>query len=244
MKLQKADPDIDTQSLSGTTIAASTYSAETILPPATRPASEATNLEYRFYKGNGLSSKASLRSSSGAEYRLTADIHQSRPSTMQLFDSRVKKSLPLGVLEFSHTHNNFQVRIGLPSGEHLLQVRARVGHPHPTSYSFTLPAPPTSSPQSVIWTKLPSGTGYELTETGTNTLLAIWRLVPNQRHQAVLRWHVLPRDQALETLVLLSFVGALARLKLKGRTYTEKGSGLARWNGMWFMAILGTAAVA
>lgn len=233
----------DTKSLSGTTIAASTFSADTVVAPP----SSSTPLEYRFYKGNGLSSKALVQSSSGKEFQLIADVHKTKPSTIQMFAGRGKGAPLLGTLTFPHTYNNFSVSLHQPPGPQFIQVRARVGHPHPTSYNFTLPATKTSGPKTVTWTKFEATsnrTGYHLREEGTNTLIASWYLVPNERHQALLHWHVEPADEEMEVAVVLSFIGTLSRLKLKGKDDSENGSGLARWNGMWFMAILGTAAVA
>lgn len=232
------DGDADKQSLSGTTLAESTFSTDTVVPSQ----SSETEAEDRFYKGNVLSSKAIVRSSDGAEYQLVADIHKTKPSTIRIFAGKNSHSPPLGTLEFPHTHNNFQIQT-----DRLIQVRARVGHPHPSSYSFVLPATKTSGPQNVTWTAFgreAHRTGYHLREDGTNALIATWYLVAGQKHQAVLRWHRAMGDEKLRVAVILSFIGSLSRLKLKGKDDSEKGSGLARWNGMWFMAILGTAAVA
>lgn len=237
------EKEIDEESLSGTTIAASTLSEDTIVPPTNTN----TGLEHHFFKGNGLSSKATIRTTNGKEYRLVADIHRTKHSHIQFFDGKNTNAPPLGTLEFPHTYNNFQIRIGPSASQQLIQVRARVGHPHPSSYSFTLPATKTSSPQTVAWTKFDpqsNRTGYHLRAEGTNALLASWYLVSNQKHQAVLRWHAEPHDEVIETVIVLSFIGGLSRLKLKGKDDSETPSGLARWNGMWFMAILGTAAVA
>lgn len=226
----------DDQSLSGTTLAASTFSTETIVPSPT------PGLEHRFYKGNGFSSKASIRSTTDKDFQLLADIHRSKPSTMQLVSGPDAVTTTLGTLTFPHTYNSFQIHIG----EQLIQVRARVGHPHPSSYLFTLPASDTAPTRSLVWKafgQTSSSTGYHLYEEGTNVLLASWQLCSKEKYQAVLRWHVAPRDEMMERAVLLSYIGALTRLKLKGKDDSERGNGLARWNGMWFMAILGTAAV-
>lgn len=236
----KMDADADEQSLSGTTLAESTFSTDTIVP--SQPSEIQT--EHRFYKGNGLSSKATVRSSDGTEYQLVADIHKTKPSTIQMFAGKNSRSppSPLGTLEFPHTYNNFQI-----TTDRLIQVRARVGHPHPSSYAFTLPSTTTSRPQNVTWMAFGRDahrTGYHLREEETNALIATWYLVAGQKHQAVLRWHREMEDEGLRIAVVLSFIGSLSRLKLKGKDDSEKGSGLARWNGMWFMAILGTAAVA
>lgn len=238
--------DSDKQSLSGTTLAssASTFSANTIVPSSV--SDQDTQLEHRFYKGNGLSSKATLRSFAGKEYLLVADIHKSKTSTMQMFAGKAMDAAPLGTLAFRHTYNNFQIDLG----GHMIQVRARVGHPHPSSYSFTLPAASSATQagsRTVVWKAFgprSNVTGYHLYEEGTNFLIASWQLSPKEKHQAVLRWHVDPGDEMLENAVVLSYIGGLTRLKLKGKDDSERGSGLARWNGMWFMAILGSAAVA
>lgn len=233
----------DTQSLSGTTIAASTFSADTVVAPP----SSSTHLEHRFYKGNGMSSKASIQSRDGKEYQLVADIHRTKPSTIQVFAGKGKGAPLLGELTFPHTYNNFSLSLAQQTDPHFIQVRARVGHPHPTSYNFVLPPTKTSGPKSVTWTKFEANsnrTGYHLREEGSNSLIASWYLVSREKHQALLHWHVEPTDEMMKSAVLLSFIGALSRLKLKGKDDSENGSGLARWNGMWFMAILGTAAVA
>ena len=78
-----------------------------------------------------------------------------------------------------------------------------------------------------------------------NRLIATWSLVSDQKYQAVLRWHVTPPSELEEAVVLLSFIGGLSRLKLKGKgEVNDMRSTMTRYNGFWFMAILGTAGVA
>ena len=240
----------DTQSLDGTTLAASTFSVETI----TAASSSTTQLEHRFFKGNGLTSKTTIRASTGTEYRLVAHIHRNKPSSMQMFAGKDKsKSSSLGTLEFASTYNSFQIHVERPNAavQHI-QVRARVGYPHPSSYSFTLPPTAMSKPRRVAWTAFgprSGSVGYHLREEGTNTLIASWNLCSQQKHQAVLRWHVDPGAEVLETAVVLSFIGCLARLKLKGNDdslregYVAEGGIYARLNGMWYMGLLGAVAV-
>lgn len=215
--------------------------------------------EWLFFRGNGLTSKAQIRSSDGNRvHTLSASISSLRPSTITVHLGS-SKTPALGSLLFPETHNDFQIHTSNPDAApsrpkqiSLLQVKARVGNPHPTTYHFTLPATATTPPRKTIWTIRRSSSAtkhptvcYSLTEEITNTPLAFWTTVHGAKHSAILRWHVPPRSEREEFIVMMSFVGCMSRLRLKGKEkLSDAGSGAARWGGMWFMAILGTAAVA
>lgn len=217
-----------------------------------------TSREYLFYRGNGITSKAKICSSDGnREHTLDADIHSTRPSTISVHLAS-SKSPTMGSLVFPATHNDFQVLVPnpevspkAPAQNLLTQVKARIGNPHPTTYHFTLPAAPTSQARKVVWTigsttsaggKHPN-ISYSLTDETTNEPLAFWTTVQNAKHAALLRWYVLPKSEREELIVMMSFVGCMSRLRLKGKEKLDAGSGTVRWNGMWFGAVLGTAAV-
>lgn len=202
--------------------------------------------EYHFFKGNGLTSKARIQAPDGAEYRLVADIHKSKPSSIQIQGGKGHNTLSLGTVTFPPTHNNFDVR--LPSmGPQTTQVKAKIGYPHPTAYEFMLPAIASPHPRKVVWKISASKSatyGYRLHDDFTNEVLASWNFVAGEKYQTALRWHVVPSSDWEEILVMLTFIGVLSRLKLKGKDHTGlPNSNMARWNGMWFMAIMGTAAM-
>lgn len=241
--------DFDTQSLSSTAPLlddddrSSTYQAPRRAPPV-----------YYFYKGNGLTSKARVISADGCDCYLDADVHQSKYSTIKLLAGKNNKGLSsIGTITFPLTHNNFHMNLSdakdsLDGTLPMIQARARVGHPHPNAYNIKLPASATSQAREVSWTlssrNNPKIVSYKLCDD-MNRLIATWPLVPDQKYQAVLRWHVDPPSEIEERIVLLSFIGGLSRLKLKGKgEVNDMRSTMTRYNGFWFMAILGTAGVA
>ncbi|KAK4622655.1 uncharacterized protein CLAFUR5_06881 [Fulvia fulva] len=220
--------------------------AESELPPYSAKASSSLrSREYRFHRGNGITGRARISGPDGTTHSLDADIHRKKPSTIRINASNNSTG---GFLAFPSTHNDFQINTPIPYGSSsppikLTQARARVGHPHPASYSFTLP----SSNRKVVWTrsnKLGASPSYQLREEGSNSLMASLHLVPGLKHQASLRLYEDVSDSWDETVILLSFVGVLTRLHLKGKDPPEASGQRGRWNGMWFMAILGSAAVA
>lgn len=206
--------------------------------------------EFFFYKGNGITSKARLRSENGAQYRLAADIHTSKTSTMTLYDGQNPVKSPcIGMLSFPPTHNDFQCHLhsSVSTSAELVQVRARVGHPDPGSYTLRVPATSNTSERMLTWERAGgtrSTTGYRLVETPWNTSIASWSLVSGEKHQAVFRWHSQPCSNLEALIVLLSFIGSMTRLRLKGKDeLSDWPSSITRWNAMWFMAVLGTAAI-
>lgn len=228
---------------------------EAVIP--TRPTLEPKPREYLFFRGNGLTSKAKVRSSDGnREHTLNVDISSSRPSTISVHLASTKTP-PLASLVFPATHNDFQIHTSHPNPTPdfpnlLVQIKARIGNPHPTTYHLTLPGTPTSHARKVVWTIRRSSTtpgkhaniSYSLTDETTNEPLAFWTTVQNAKHSAILRWHVSPQNDLEELIVMMSFIGCMSRLRLKGKEKLDGTSGAARWSGMWFMAVLGTAAVA
>lgn len=240
--------DFDAQSLSSTAPLlfdddrSSTYQTPRIERPI-----------YHFYKGNGLTSKARVSSRDGRDFYLDADVHQSKDSTIDLHAGKNTKGDPIGTITFPLTHNNFNMHLPNPSNSStnpllMVQARARVGHPHPNTYNVKLPATSLSQAREVSWTLSSGNTSkavsYKLCDD-IGRLIATWSLVSNQKYQAVLRWHVDPPSELEETIVLLSFIGGLSRLRLKGKgEVNDMRSSMTRYNGFWFMAILGTAGMA
>lgn len=235
---------------------------EAQLPPysaITKPLDSGTPREYLFFRGNGLSSRAKICSSDGnREHTLTADISSSRPSTISIHLGSAKTPVSSSLF-FPATHNDFQIHTSNPhpspssqNPNSVIQIKARIGNPHPSTYHFTIPATPTNAARKLVWTiRRPSSTAkrpsvcYSLSDESTNQPLAFWTTVQGAKHSAILRWHVPPQSDWEEMLVMLSFVGTMSRLRLKGKErFSDAGSGAARWSGMWFMAVLGTAAVA
>lgn len=237
--------DFDTQSLSSTApLLESDDRSSTIQTPRSAPP------EYHFYKGNGLTSKARITCTDGREFCLDADVHQSKDSSIDLYAGNNIKGLRLGTITFPLTHNNFQMYplIGStsPNGTPtMVQARARVGYPHPAAYNIKQPATATSQAREVSWTNTsrPNSkiASYKLSDD-MNRPIATWSMVSDEKYQAVLRWHVNPPSEFEEILVLMSFIGSLSRLKLKGKgDADDMRSKMARYNAFWFMAVLGTA---
>ncbi|SMR57667.1 unnamed protein product [Zymoseptoria tritici ST99CH_1A5] len=232
------------------------------LPPVITPKPSSTPRscrEYLFLRGNGLTTKPKLRLvDSNTSHVLDASIHRTKPSTIKIHLDASIKSPCLGALIFPATHNDFQIHTAdphhatssSPNPNSLIQVKARIGQPHPATYSFTLPATPSTRARRLVWTMRkssspkPVNVSYTLTEESTNEVLAYWTTVQGEKYSAMLRWYVPAMSDREEMLVMLSFLGCLTRLQLKGKEGFENGNGLARWSGMWFMAVLGTAAVA
>ncbi|KAI5358319.1 hypothetical protein Slin15195_G107720 [Septoria linicola] len=220
-----------------TTSTSITTSSSRIPPPPLEP--------IHFFKGNGFSSKARLQCTNGREYRLVADLHKSSPSTIRLYSGTdTTRGTCLGSVVFPPTDNSFQILTSGAEGnsaeQKLLQVRARIGNPHVSSYSFNLPSSSAPRGREVVWTR--SGNGYDLTDATWKTPLGKWRLVNGQRYEAELKFDASDdelRSEAEFAAVVLSFVGSMSRLKLKGRDLSGMPNS-GRWGAFWFMAILGT----
>jgi hypothetical protein len=215
-----------------------------------------------FFKGNGITSKARLvsltseddGSSTSTEYRLVASLHKTSPSIIKLYSGTdTSRGNCLGTVNFSPTDNSFQMfTTGLEGNSdreaRLVQVRARIGRPHPASYTFTVPAAldaPTKSgsgTRELVWTRIPSG--YALADTTFHNRIAKWKLVQGEKHNAELKWEPgHPRSRLEEIVVVLSFVGSMSRLTLKGKDMSGFPNN-GRWGAFWFMAVLGTATMA
>lgn len=222
---------------------------------STRQTSRSAFLEYHFYKGNGIISKAKIACTDGREFCLDADIHQSKESSIELRRGKNTKGAHLGTVTFPTTYNNFNMHLtdasfGISSDgtPHLVKANARVGHPHPSAYNMKLPATATSQAREVSWTnssrKGSKIISYKLCDD-MNQPIASWSLAPDDKYQAVLRWHVESPSEVEERIVLLSFIGGLSRLRLKSKAeISDWPSTMTRYNAFWFMAILGTAGVA
>ena len=216
----------------------------------------------QFFKGNGITSKARLvsltsddeRSLTSTEYRLVASLHKTSPSIIKLYSGTdTSRGNCLGTVNFPPTDNSFQIfTTGLEGSSdreaRLIQVRARIGRPHPTSYTFTVPgaldhpAKSGSGTRELAWSRIPRG--YALADTTFHTRIAKWQIVQGEKHNAELRWEPgHPRSRLEEIVVVLSFVGSMSRLTLKGKDMSGLPSS-GRWGAFWFMAVLGTAAVA
>lgn len=206
--------------------------------------------EYHFFKGNGLTSKARIRSTDDREFCLDAEIHQFHQSSIELYAGKNKNGSRIGTVTFPSTFNNFHVHLanddtGPDGTPNMIEARARVGVPHPNAYLIKLPATTTSRSREVSWTISSSATStlvsYRLCDN-VNQLIASWSLVSDKKYQAVLRWHVSPPSELEETVVLMSFIGCLSRLKLKPKGDCDDWmSMMARHNSFVFMATLGAA---
>lgn len=215
---------------------------------------------FHFFKSSSLKSReARIQSTDGKRaYRLTADIHQSTASTISLYSISQGGDTDtcLGSVSFTPGSNNFQVltsgRKGNSAPAGLIQVRAKIGVPHAQSYTFTLPPPAAVAGRGkgrgreVMWDKMSSGSsamGYQLKDTTWQTSLATWELVEKEKFDAVLRWQEHPRNEWEEIVVLLSFIGSMTRLRLKGKDMSGIPTS-GRWGVFWGMAMLGTAGMA
>lgn len=215
--------------------------SEYLPPPTYQDSITSTRVQsalptFHFFKSSGLKARAArLQSTDGRKYHLTADIHKSTSSTIQLYSDQ--DGTCLGSVLFTPNSNSFQIMTSGTKGNSapadLIQVRARIGVPHPQAYTFAL-----NKARDVMWTRLSSSTGYQLKDTTWQTSLATWELVDKEKFGAVLRWQECPRDAREEIVVILSFIGSMTRLRLKGRD-TSGLPNSGRWGTFLGLGMMG-----
>lgn len=142
-------------------------------------------------------------------------------------------------------------------GFHLSDVKARVGVPHVSRFSFKSSLGVSSRPREFEWTnKTPTSSPSSVpvryvlsvsTPAGWEELALL--VVPSSRtgkgkDGTTLTWSKAPESELEQAFLVLSAIGVVTRLSKKGMFRDgQDGIGGQRWFAFWWMAALGSAAV-
>ncbi|KAI6822454.1 hypothetical protein KC332_g9010 [Hortaea werneckii] len=161
-----------------------------------------------------------------------------------------RKTLPFGCLTFATNISAFSLHFAGPeegSPPTATNVRARVGHPHPSVFSFQPPAS-ISQGRSYNWTHrkgrfrhtkfglsedLPIV--YDLTTGVYNERIASIRLAKKSVQGATMTWFLEPESEVEQAFLVLSAIGVMARL---ARGLEADVDIMAGFGGFFWMPVL------
>lgn len=175
-----------------------------------------------------------------------------KDSQIWIYAGASTKNTPLGYLTFPFSHNAFRLYFGAgeegkagPSGRDangfaFSDVKARVGYPHPSSFSFKSDV--SGSMREYEWrnrnpSKDVTPIIYDLFAGGMETIAV---LTVNRKGKGVtnVRWLGSPRNELEQALVIMSAIGVITRSWKKGSYRSSDLPESHRWFTFWWMAAL------
>lgn len=232
------------------------YSATATLPSYST-ATSTTPTTHHLIRASFFNSRVNIRDPSGIS-RYTFAPDTSKEARIWIHAGASTRNAALGYLTFPETHNAFRLNfIPDPSAWHkeeepqshpklgLTNVKARIGYPHPSSFSFKS----SLTGRQYTWTNLnPSKEAapvqYDLAiEDGHSRRIARLTVDKKARGGTTVVWFEGVEGELEQALLLLSGVGVVTRLSRKGFLRDEKMANGDRWFAFWWYAIMMTAAV-
>lgn len=234
-------------------------------PPPTSPstlptyttATSTTPTTHHLIRPSVLSSRVNIRCPSGID-RYTFAPDSSSQKRIWIHAGASTRNAALGYLTFPETHNAFRLTfIPDPTDQHkeaaqqqqptlsLTNVKARIGYPHPSSFSFKS----SLTGRRYTWTNLnptreAAPVQYDLSiEDGHARRIARLTVDKKSRGGTTVIWSEAVESELEQALLLLSGVGVITRLSRKGFWRDERGAGRERWFAFWWYAVMMTAAV-
>lgn len=124
-------------------------------------------------------------------------------------------------------------------------VKARVGSPHPSSFSFK--GTTSERVREYEWVnRSPSQdvapVQYDLFVSGIETLATL-TVSKKGKGKTTMQWRRAPESELEQALLILSAVGVITRLSKKGMYRDDDTSSGQRWFAFWWMAALSSAAI-
>lgn len=212
---------------------------------ATAPSSLASTT-HTFVRSSRLRSKVLVQKDGVARYCFTA----SKDSRVWIHAGTSTDNPPLGFLTFPETHNAFRIHFG-EEGSGFSDARARIGYPHPKTFTFKSVKIVSDRAREFVWThregSLQDGppVRYVLTADngGIEEVVAVLTAEKKGREGTALRWVKEPGSEVEQAFLVASAIGVLTRMSKKGKFKEDTGTGRQRWFGFWWMAALSTIAI-
>lgn len=175
-----------------------------------------------------------------------------KDSQIWIYAGASTNNTPLGYLTFPFSHNAFRLYFGAgeegkagPSGRDangfaFSDVKARVGYPHPSSFSFKSDV---SGPmREYEWKNRNPSTDvtpviYDLSVSGIERIA---NLTVNRKGKGDtnVRWQESPKNELEQAIVITSAIGVITRSWKKGSYRSNDLPGSHRWFTFWWMAAL------
>lgn len=227
-------------------------------PPAYAEAyAEATSSSnpttHHFARRNRFSSKVFVQSEGVDRYCFAPG----KNASVWIYAGASTDNSPLGYLTFPSSHNAFRLYFAAggqgrpgPSGMDangfaFSDVKARVGSPHPSSFSFK--GTTSERVREYEWVnRNPSQdiapVQYDLSVSGIETLATL-TVSKKGKGKTTVQWRRAPESELEQAFLILSAVGVITRLSKKGMYRDNDTSGGQRWFAFWWMAALSSAAI-
>ena len=226
-------------------------------PPQYAEAASSTSPSiHNFIRRNLFSSKVFVQSAGVDRYCFTAG----KDARVWIHAGASTDNPPLGYLTFPTSHNAFRLYFG--AGEHgkagpggmdengfaFSDVKARIGYPHPGSFSFKGATSgrvkeyewANRDPSHDVWP-----VHYDLSVSGLvgGEPLATLTVSRKGKGKTALQWRKAPENELEQAFLILSAVGVITRLSKKG-SYRDSDSPTGqRWFSVWWMAALSAHAL-
>lgn len=219
-------------------------------------ASSSDPVTHHFVRRNLFSSKVFVQSEGVDRYCFAAG----KKARVWIYAGASTDNTPLGYLTFPKSHNAVRLYFGAgeqgkagpggmdENGFAFSDVKARVGYPHPGSFSFK--GTTSGHVREYEWlNRDPSHdvapVHYDLSVFGAAGVEALATLTVGRKGKGKtsVQWHKAPENELEQAFLILSAIGVVTRLSKKSSYRDDDSPSGQRWFSLWWMAALSTAAV-
>jgi hypothetical protein len=225
-------------------------------PPQYAVAASSTSpITHNFIRRNLFSSKVFVQSAGVDRYCFAAG----KDARVWIHAGASTDNPPLGYLTFPTSHNAFRLYFGAgeqgkagpggmdEKGFAFSDVKARIGYPHPGSFSFK--GATSGRVKEYEWmNRHPSHdvspVRYDLSVLGLagGEALATLTVSRKGKGKTSVQWRKAPENELEQAFLILSAVGVITRLSKKG-SYRDSDSPSGQWFHVWWMAALSAHAL-
>lgn len=225
-------------------------------PNYTIAASSSEPVTHHFVRRNRWSSKVYVQSGGVDRYCFAPG----KNARVWIYAGASTSNTSLGYLTFPTSHNAVRLYFGAgeegkagPSGmdENGLafsDVKARVGYPHPSSFSFR--GTTSDRVREYEWVNRDPSRDvapvhYDLSVSGPLGIEALATLSISRKGngKTFMQWRKAPENELEQAFLILSAIGVITRLSKKGSYRDNDIPQGERWFAFWWMAALSTAAI-
>lgn len=223
-------------------------------PPNYSEAASATGPAiHHFARNHAWNSKVFVQSEGVDRYCFAPGKH----AQVWIYAGASTKNPPLGYLTFPTSHNAFRLYFGAgaegkpgPSGSDangfaFSDVKARVGYPHASSFSFKSDASGRMREYEWVIRKHPGDSSpvyYDLSVAGVGEIATL-TVNRKGKGQTNVQWRIAPETELEQAILILSAIGIITRLSKKALYRDNDLPSGQRWFAFWWMAALSSAAV-
>lgn len=157
--------------------------------------------------------------------RFSFRLDHSNSNAFTIHPGASTDSPPLARLTFSSSHNSFRIAFGDASGLSAVEVRAKIGYPHPKTFEFSSP-PSIDEHRGGEWKHRSGWLRNKIMVDASQNLPVVYELYRGQRHlhcatmtirgksvvKSSISWHIEPASELEQAFVLLSAIGVAVKL--------------------------------